>query len=182
MHSSTSAQPISSFQTNPRTPDPLYLFPDGSTHRDLGDYVEQIQAVYLSAVHQLEPHQANKLIKFIGANPHPSIVKPIMGVGVYAYFYLCMSRTLGSNELVFNIAKPHIPPTTAQQVAAKLSSQTTPDFVLIPPAEVIRDLLPHAIWRCSELSACEFFEGGIDVKIEQAVGVHREQIQRRERF
>lgn len=181
MHSSTRAQPISSFHsTNPL--DPHYLTPEGTVIRDISDYLETISTLFRSAMYQLSGTEKHKLIRFLGESPHADVFETIKGVGAYGRFYLCMSRTMGSNNLIYPIATAYEPPTTAQKVAAKLNPTVQPDYKLIPPIDVVRDLLPHAIWRCAELAAVEHFEGGIDVKIEQAAGISQEQMRRRERF
>lgn len=180
MHSSTRAQPISSFSSH--GPDPYYLFPDGSVLRDLSDHLDKVSELFRSAMYQLSGIERHKLIKFLGETPHVDFFESVKGVGAYGRIYLHRCRNMGSNNLIFPVATAYEPPTTAQKVAAKLASQTQPDFKIIPADEVVREFLPHAIWRCSELDACDHFESGIEVNIERAVGVSRSQMQQRERF
>ena len=180
MHGNNRAQPVSSFSTH--APDPYYLFSDGSVHRDLSDYLDKVSELFRSAMYQLSGSERHKLIQFIGETPHVDFFEAVIGVGAYARIYLHRCRTLGPNNLGFPIATVYEPPTTAQKVAAKLAAQTQPDYKVIPVAEIVRDFLPHAIWRCAELDACDHFESGIEVNIEKAVGVSRSQMQHREPF
>lgn len=181
MHSSTRAQPINSFHPT-NALDPYYLFPDGSVHRDINDYLEKVSKLFHTAMHSLSGVEKIKLVKFLGDTPYADIFEAIKGVGAYGRFFLHRSRTMGATNLTFPVATAYEPPTTAQKVAARLNSTVQPDFKVIPVDQIVRELLPQAIWRCSELDACDHFESDIEYKIEKTVGITKDQIRHRERF